>query len=247
MTADPLIAHLRRTTRELNDRAGVRDHLEALERVIYSAVATVPGACAAGLTVADDRYLDFVRATDIAVVGKLDTLQRELDEGPASVVLDACPEDGIATADDLAGEDAERWPTFAAHAVDAGHRSMVSVLLEVDGGPRAALNLYGTGPDTFDAHARRAAGVLGLTAGMLLLAAENAEQLQKALDSRDVIGRAKGVLMERFDLDQNGAFAMLREASQETNMKLVDVARWVDEERAATGGEGQGRGLLRSA
>lgn len=62
------------------------------------------------------------------------------------------------------------------------------------------------------------------------------EQLHQALATRDLIGQAKGILMERFDLDASAAFEMLVRSSQDTNMKLVDVAagwppsarRWAD-------------------
>ena len=49
--------------------------------------------------------------------------------------------------------------------------------------------------------------------------------LQNALSSRDVIGQAKGILMERHRVDAETAFSMLVHTSQDTNMKLFDVAR----------------------
>ncbi|TDQ65154.1 ANTAR domain-containing protein [Actinomycetospora succinea] len=116
----------------------------------------------------------------------------------------------------------------------------LAVLLEVDGRPKAAVDLYSNRADGFDEQACRAAAMLGMTAAMLLLAPEHAAQLQEAVDSRDVIGRAKGILMERFGLDQNGAFAKLREASQETNMKLRDVAAWLAEEADTLAGHAMG-------
>lgn len=229
MTADPLVAHLRRAAAELDDRAGVRDHEVALTRIVHAAVATVPGAHTAGLTPTDEaRGLDEGTAP---VVGKLDALQRELGEGPALAALADVPADGVATAEDLAGGDRERWPEFAEHALEAGYRSMLSVRLQVEGRPRAALNLYATRAAAFDAQARRAAGLFGVTAGMLLMAAEHAAHLERALASRDLIGRAKGVLMERFGLDEDAAFARLVDASQHTNLKLVDVAAWIDTHR----------------
>lgn len=49
-------------------------------------------------------------------------------------------------------------------------------------------------------------------------------QLHSALDSRDLIGQAKGILMERYRLTPDDAFALLARASQETNVKLREVA-----------------------
>lgn len=232
MTADPLVAHLRRTTAELDDRAGMRDHGEALTRITTAAIAAVPGTHVAGLTPTDvpPGGLDVAGAP---VVGKLDALQRELGEGPALTAVDEAPPDGVVAADDFAGQDGDRWPGFAAHALEAGYRSMLSVRLQVEGTARAGLNLYATRPYAFDAQARRAAGLFGLSAGLLLLAAEHATHLERALASRDLIGRAKGVLMERFGIDEDAAFGRLVDASQHTNLKLVEVAAWLVEHHAA--------------
>jgi AmiR/NasT family two-component response regulator len=57
--------------------------------------------------------------------------------------------------------------------------------------------------------------------------ARQTEQLHRALASRDVIGQAKGILMERFCIDSVAAFAMLVKASQDTNVKIADVARFL--------------------
>ncbi len=42
---------------------------------------------------------------------------------------------------------------------------------------------------------------------------------------RTVIGQAQGILMERFAVDADQAFAYLRRVSQDTNRKLVDLAQ----------------------
>ncbi len=64
---------------------------------------------------------------------------------------------------------------------------------------------------------------------MLLYGSQQASHLQRAVDSRDLIGRAKGILMERFGVGDEAAFQMIVESSQETNMKLTAVARWLAE------------------
>lgn len=53
------------------------------------------------------------------------------------------------------------------------------------------------------------------------------EQFRSALASRDVIGQAKGMLMERFDLDAVRAFELLKRLSQNMNTPLADVAQQV--------------------
>jgi AmiR/NasT family two-component response regulator len=71
------------------------------------------------------------------------------------------------------------------------------------------------------------AGLFGTQAGLLIYGSNQAVHLQYALESRDLIGQAKGILMERFKVDDSAAFEMLVRSSQDTNIKLVDVARWL--------------------
>ena len=109
---------------------------------------------------------------------------------------------------------------------------MLSTQLANDGAMRAALNLYAEKPRVFDDDARLTAGLFGVQAAMLLYGSQSAANLQRAVDSRDVIGQAKGILMERFSVDCDEAFQMLVRSSQETNVKLVEVARWLGLEAA---------------
>ena len=95
----------------------------------------------------------------------------------------------------------------------------------------------------FDSEARLLAGLFGVQAAMLLHGSEQAAHLGRAVDSRDVIGQAKGVLMERFGVDETEAFQMLVESSQSTNLKLIDVARWLLSEVARRGHPPRVRGL----
>jgi hypothetical protein len=232
MTEDTLVAHLRETLHALNDRVCARDQREAFHRIVATGVAAVPGAHAAGLTLLDDRCFPALQTIGPPVVGPLDALQRQGPGGPVQTLLAETPADGVLVVDDLSGPDGERWPHFTAQALRAGVRSMITVLLEVEGAPCTTLNIYGARPAAFDAGARRCAGLVAIDAGVLLLGAKHVEQMARALDSRDVIGRAKGVLMERFGLDQDAAFTRLVDASQSTNLKLVEVARWIDDECA---------------
>jgi AmiR/NasT family two-component response regulator len=73
--------------------------------------------------------------------------------------------------------------------------------------------------------------VLAAHAAAAILASREGDQLQSALSTRDRIGQAKGIIMERFGIEDVRAFAMLRQLSQDSNMKLVDVAQRVIETR----------------
>ncbi|WP_433786793.1 GAF and ANTAR domain-containing protein [Actinomycetospora sp. CA-101289] len=168
-------------------------------------------------------------------IRKLDEKQSELREGPCITAIEDPPESGTVVAQDLGGVDSERWPRFAPYAVEAGYRALMSTQLSVDGGIRAALNLYSATPDAFDEHAQTLAGLFGIQASVLLYGVDTAIHLQRAVDSRDLIGQAKGLLRERFKVDDEGAFRMLVKSSQDTNMELTAVAQWLLDNADASG------------
>ena len=139
-----------------------------------------------------------------------------------------------------------RWPGYAEAAAARGSRSSLSVPLRLSGEPVGALNLYGEGVAAFaDADVRRSAGHVGDTtaAGLTALldlasAAARSGNLETAMDSRAVIEQAKGILMERRRVTADGAFELLRDASQHTQ---PEAAR----HRRAPGGHGGTAGPLR--
>jgi hypothetical protein len=223
---EQLVVALRAAARELAGRRSIRDLEETLRQIVASAVDTVPGVDAGSISITEHGRIETRHPTS-EQIGKLDRVQVELYEGPCITALDDPPDSGTVLARDLAGEDAQRWPRFAPQAVEAGFRSLMSTQLSVEGGLRAALNLYSRTPDAFDAHARTLAGLFGVQAAMLLYGADQVAHLQRAVDSRDLIGQAKGILMERFKADDEAAFRMLVRSSQETNMKLTAVAEWL--------------------
>lgn len=227
---DHLVTALRQAARGLAGRRSIRDLEETLGQIVTSAVATIPGVDAGSISITEHGRIE-TRHPTTEKIGKLDRTQSELNEGPCISAIEDPPEDGLVIARDLAGDDdAPRWPRFAPQAVEAGYRALMSTQLSANGGPRAALNLYSATADVFDEDARTLAGLFGIQASMLLYGADTAANLQRAVDSRDQIGQAKGILMERFSLDDDAAFQMLVKSSQETNMKLTDVARWLTSE-----------------
>ena len=56
-------------------------------------------------------------------------------------------------------------------------------------------------------------------------AREEVHQLREALTSRSTIDEAKGILMAEHQVDPDVAFQMLVRLSNDTNVRLVDVAR----------------------
>ncbi len=124
-----------------------------------------------------------------------------------------------------------RWPRFERRAASLGIRSSLSLPLVADGEPVGALNLYSRTPGAFgDAETRRAEKFAGYASGALTLALRMAsctdlnDQLRSSMVSRAVIDQAVGVIMATEHCPQDKAFALLRSVSQNTNVKLRELA-----------------------
>ncbi len=226
---DQLVVALRSAARALSDRRSIRDLEETLGRIVSAAVDTIRAVDAASISMTEHGRIETRHPTSDAI-RKLDQTQGELFEGPCISAIEDPPDSGIVIAQDLAGVDGERWPRFAPGAVQAGYLGLMSTTLTVDGGLRGALNLYSKNPNAFDEHSRTLAGLVGVQAALVLVGANQAANLQKAVDSRDLIGQAKGILRERFKINDEAAFQMLVRTSQDTNTKLTAVARWLTTE-----------------
>ncbi|RZT87823.1 AmiR/NasT family two-component response regulator [Pseudonocardia sediminis] len=222
-----LVSALQSAAKSLIERRSIDDMEHALGQIVLAAVETVPGAAAGGISTTTDGRIES-RSPSGDDVLHLDQRQAELHEGPCITASEEPPDDGVVIAEDLSNDpDAARWPRFAPHAVESGYLSMMSTQLSFDGRTRSALNLYSRRAGTFSEAARTLAGLFAAQAGLLLYGAAHAEHLTQAVDNRDVIGQAKGILMERYTVDAEQAFQMLVSSSQATNVRLVNVARWL--------------------
>jgi ANTAR domain/GAF domain len=224
---DVLVLALRRAARDLVSQRSISDLEQALTQIVATAADAVPGVDAGGISMTENGHITSRSPTNDNI-RKLDDTQAQLHEGPCITAIESPPDDGVVLAQDLTRPpDADRWPHFAPAAVAHGYQSLLSTQLSPDGGLRAALNLYSHTPNTFDESARTIAGLFGLQAALLLYGANHARHLGRALESRDLIGQAKGILMERYHVNSEQAFQMLVSSSQNTNIKLVEVARWL--------------------
>src|SRR4051812_23493361 len=142
-------------------RRSIRDLEQTLQEIVFAAVDTIPGVDAGSISITEHGRIETRHPTSDAI-RKLDETQGALREGPCMAAIDDPPPSGILVAQDFEGADAERWPNFAPHAVEAGFRALMSTQLSTEGGMRAALNLYSQGPDAFDEHARTLAGLFGV-------------------------------------------------------------------------------------
>ncbi len=196
----------------------------SLQLTVELAVATVEGCDAAGIFVVRDGRVVTAAASHPLVV-ELDEQQFANDEGPC---LDAMAGRGMTYATDLADDD--RWPSFGPAAAQAGIRSALA--LRLSDRPISALNLYAHLPGAFGATDRAKALIFATLAGVALDAAEERAgeekrfaNLHEALLTRELIGQAQGILMERERITGPQAFDVLRRASQHLNVKVREVAR----------------------
>jgi GAF domain-containing protein len=148
----------------------------------------------------------------------------ELREDPALI---AAAEGSTVLVPDTAAE--PRWPVFAAQAAARGIRSSLSIGLMADGAPLGALTLHAGHPDAFDEAAQFAASMLAVHVGIALGQLRVVQNLRVGMASREVIGQAIGVLVERRRITSAQAFELLVRASQHNNVKLRDIASLVVE------------------
>jgi len=206
-----------RVARELQEEHG--DVEGTLRAITSAAVHTVPGAEECGISYVIGRSRVEPRACTSDLPRAVDQLQTDLGQGPC---LDAAWEQDIVRVDDLAVD--RRWPEFAARAADLGVGSMMCFQLFVAGDRLGAMNLYSRNPGAFDHESQDIGLMLAGHAAVALAGAEHEENLRAAMRSRDVIGQAKGILMERYKLTAEQAFGVLTRVSQELNRKLGDIA-----------------------
>ncbi|MGY1752112.1 GAF and ANTAR domain-containing protein [Blastococcus sp. SYSU D01042] len=230
MTGDPQVTASGRSLGDVMSRVARRLQEEhgdvegTLQAITAAAVATVPNAEECSISYVVDRRRVEPRAFTGELPERLDLLQQRLGEGPC---LDAVWQSEVVRIDDMAIE--ERWPGFAQEASAAGIGSMMCFQLFVEGDQLGAMNLYARTAHAFDDEGPEIGQIFAGHAAIALAGAEHEEHLRAGIGSRDVIGQAKGILMERYRLTADQAFAALARVSQETNRKLVDIARELSE------------------
>lgn len=199
--------------------------LPALQKVVSTAVSRVPCDFAAA-AVADeftDRQARLAASTDEELASAVATSAVEAGDSPG---IRAFETGSVVSCSDLAEEG-----TFGAYARLVRERtpirSVLAVPLQIDGSTVGVMTMYADQPGAFDEAVVARALVLGEHAAIALESAmlqDETENLQAALLRSRLIGRAQGVLMERYKISAELAFARLTRASQVTNRKLSDVA-----------------------
>jgi GAF domain-containing protein len=118
----------------------------------------------------------------------------------------------------------QRWPNYMPKAVAKGLRAQLALRLYTEEETLGGLNLYSTCSDTVDPDARQMAELFASHAAIALGRARHEHQLNEALASRKAIGQAIGIVMERYQIDEDRAFHFLARASQTSNIKLRLIA-----------------------
>ncbi|HWF40913.1 MAG TPA: GAF and ANTAR domain-containing protein [Acidothermaceae bacterium] len=214
--ADDLAARLSELARDLQ-RQDDADH--TMETIVRAAVDVIPGVDAASISVVLGRR----RVESHAATGDLpravDAIQMEVGQGPC---LDAVYDQCTVSVPDVAADD--RWPRFSRRAAGAGAGSMLSFQLYVEGDNLGALNLYAHKPRSFDEESAHVGLLFAAHAAVAYAGAQRQEQLRAGMTSRDLIGQAKGILMERHKVTGDQAFRLLVRASQDKNRRLHEIA-----------------------
>jgi GAF domain-containing protein len=198
---------------------------DTLDRIVTYALDLVDGCEGAGIMVVNRGKVHTLAASDDDARTS-DRLQGELGEGPC---FDAAHsgQESYRVAD--LNTDADRWPSYGPRVLKLGIRSMLSFKLFTEEEHLGALNLYSTRPHALTDRSEQMGWLLASHAAVAFSSARSDANLHVAISSRQDIGIAVGILMERHKLTADEAFTSLSQASMDKNVKLREVARRVVE------------------
>lgn len=196
---------------------------DVLARVGEITKKAIPNTASVSITVSDEKGLRSAAATD-ELAEKIGAREYELGEGPCVACLASHQVEYLESA-----ESPDRWAAFAKVMKEFGARSALGIPLGADA--PGALNVYSTEAEAFDEEAIGTAQMLALYAGVAVKNAQSfrrlgalVEQLNEGMRTREMIGKAIGILMEREGKTEEEAFQILKAASQSSNTKLRDIA-----------------------
>ena len=213
---DELAAILSKFARTVQQQG---DPNATLEEIVRAAVALVPGCDEGSISVVLGRREVRSEGASGDLPRIVDELQEKHHEGPC---LDAAFEHETVRVSNMATE--TRWPKFTKDALAAGAAGMLSCQLYVEGDNLGALNLFSRHADAFDDESEHIALLFAAHAAVAFAAAKQQAKLHRTVATRQLIGQAQGILMERFKVTDSQAFQLLIQASQHRNTKLRDVA-----------------------
>jgi GAF domain-containing protein len=217
LTTSEVMARFSQLATDLRDADGVEETVQAVVEFALQAL----GCGFAGVALqSPDGIIEIPAVTDPVLA---DIYQFQLDghEGPLMVSM----RDHVTVL--VRDTNTEtRWPEWASKVHSLGVRSVLAVplLLGGDSPTVGMLGVYSLTPDGFDADDEAIAHILARRASVAVAVARQEEALA-AVDARELVGQATGILMERYGLDSDRAFELLKRHCQETNTKLRDVSQ----------------------
>ena len=208
-----------------------------LGRIVDLAAGAVDACDMASISIRERNGTIHSAAATHEKIVHLDEVQYETGQGPciaAATEAAQAGENRIFQVADTASDGT--WPDFSRAAAGSGVGSLAAFALVMEGRAVGALNLYSTRPEAFGEDDLNEGAIFAAHAAVVLVnaralsdARREVDELYEALDTRDTIGRAKGILMEREGVTDEQAFEILKRLSQHLNVKLREVAREIAE------------------
>lgn len=188
------------------------------ESVLDDVLSLLPPRAGAAVTLLDGDGTTPRTAGTTRAALDLEALQHRVHQGP---VVDALAGSVVASPD-LGVE--PRWPLVVPEAVGHGVRSLLCLPLDTGRQVLGVLSVYCTTPTDGSRLDRGLLDAVATHAALAVQQVRQVVQLTAALVNRDVVGQAKGMLMERYGLSADAAFGLLVRAAQDTQRAVRDVA-----------------------
>lgn len=221
---DLLAMELAELARDLQDQSPQ----DLLGAIVRAAVQLIPGVEDGSISILLGRKTVTSQVPTSDLPSRVDAIQMEENEGPC---LSAAFNHRTVRIPDMQNE--QRWPRFSRRAAaETGVRGMLAFQLFVEDENLGALNLYAKEPHVFDDDSEHIGLLVAAHAAVAFAESRRTVQLNEAIMTRDVIGQAKGILMERHKITSQQAFLLLTTASNRTNTRLTEIA-----EQLVTSGE----------
>lgn len=202
---------------------------EVYAAICVAATLMVPGCDHASLMLRRGGSYVSAAASD-QLARRIDKLELAVGDGPC---LDAIEEEAAQVDPDLTTH--SQWPELAARIVaETPVRGAMGFRLVADRRKVGALNLFSDTAGAFDQASAERGIILAAFAAMAVNAAAHGDEaatLRRGLASNREIGMAIGMLMVRNNISEDEAFAMLRRVSQDTNVKIANIAAEVVKRR----------------
>lgn len=199
------------------------DYEDSLRRITETARDAIRACDSASMSLLEKTGPVTHAATDGAA-RNADQIQYDENEGPC--VAAATDEGRWLYAPDLAAE--TRWPRSSTRiAQEIGMKSLISCRLTLDAAPNntlGGLNIYSRQVEGFSEEDQMMSILLPSLGAVVVDASRQQANLRAAIQSRQVIGEAIGILRSQQNVSSEEAFTMLSTASQRMNVKLRELA-----------------------